>query len=91
MKTIMWIILAAIPVLAGCGTPSWETGVSDPDVPPVGYRPGEDQAASLIEVTFGGGESEVTKNLPHDAVHGVQDAVKTLRGKKPADVSGPAP
>ncbi|HMO51655.1 MAG TPA: hypothetical protein PKE26_10285 [Kiritimatiellia bacterium] len=84
MKTAMLMLVLAAGLLVGCGTPSWETGERDPD----DFRQ-ESSPASLVEVTFGGGHSEVTKNLPGEAAQSVGDAVKTLRGRHPPDVSEP--
>ncbi len=74
-------------VLSGCGTPSVETGEYDRDA-----YVGESEAgqpSTLFEMDFGGGETEVTKNLPGDAAHKVGDAVKsTLRKSSPPDITG---
>lgn len=81
MNAIRLLIFAfAAGLLAACGTPSWDVA-HDGDDP--------DRPASLIEVQFGpSGETEVTKNLPADAAHGVGRAVKSIRGTAPADVAG---
>jgi len=63
---------------AGCGTPSGSAGYrGEPDGP----LRDETHPASLIEVSFGPGETAVTKNIPEDAVHAVQNAVKSIRGQ----------
>lgn len=71
------VFIAFIGVFSGCGTPALQTGDRDPDVP---FRD-ESHASSLIEVSFGPGETEVTKNIPEDAVHAVQKAVKSMRNQ----------
>lgn len=74
-------------LMTGCGTPDYETGAYDRDAASYG---GNDagQPSSLFEMSFGDGETEVTKNLPGDAAERLGDAVKTMRGKSPPDVTG---
>ena len=85
MKALIMVMMVGI--LAGCAHSSWETGAHDRDLLPDAYdRNGH--PASLFEMSFGDGETEVTKNIPADAATKVGDAVKTLRGKSPADVTG---
>lgn len=73
-KSLVLSLFAGI--FSGCGTPSWEAGArSDDD-----FRD-DSQAASLIEVQFGAGEAEVTKNIPEDAMHAVGKAVKSMRNQ----------
>lgn len=80
--------LTALLLATSCGTPSVETGSPDRDA----YGPAETEAgqpSSLFEMNFGGGETEVTKNLPADAAHKVGDAVRSLtHPTSPPDVSG---
>ena len=80
------LAVAAGLLLTGCGTPSGETGEMDRDAG--GFADSEaGQPSSLFEMDFGGGEAEVTKNLPADAVDKVGDAVKSLKDKSPPDIS----
>jgi hypothetical protein len=80
MNTIKILTAMFIATLvAGCGTTSWDSGYEDQ---------AEGHPASLVEVTFGGGEAEVTKNIPGDAARGVERAVKSMRGKAPAEQAG---
>jgi hypothetical protein len=86
MKIIAGLMMSCSLVLSGCGTPSVDTGERD-------FDDGNDasqaeQPASLFEMNFGGGETEVTKNLPGDAVEKVGNAVKSIRGKSPPDIVG---
>lgn len=87
-RRIHWLkaVVVASLLLTGCGTPSGETGAYDRDA---AGSSGSDagQPSSLFEMNFGGGETEVTKNLPADAVDKVGEAVKSLKGKSPPDVS----
>ncbi len=87
MKSIMGLMLASIVLLSGCGTPSVETGDRDRDAYNQDAATAE-EPASLFEMNFGGGETEVTKNLPADAAEKVGDAVKSIRGKSPPEVVG---
>jgi hypothetical protein len=87
MKVIPCAFLPPLLVLlTGCGTPSVETGDRDRDVYPESAA--QDQPASLFEMNFGGGETEVTKNLPGDAAEKVGDAVRSIHGKSPPEVVG---
>lgn len=81
MNAFRYLLFAlTTSLLCACGTPSWDAGYDEGD---------PDRPASLIEVQFGpSGETEVTKNIPADAAHGIERAVKSIRGKSPADVSG---
>jgi len=79
-------LLPLLALFTGCGTPSVETGDRDRDVYPT--TSAEDQPASLFEMNFGGGETEVTKNLPGDAAEKVGDAVRSIQGKSPPEVVG---
>lgn len=75
-------------LLVACGTPSGETGAVDYDA----YSPAGDpegQPSSLFEMSFGGGESEVTKNLPAEAARKVGEAVRPHKPATPPDVSAP--
>jgi len=83
----IWFVVVAV-CMSGCAHSSWETGNRDRDIPEYYEDRADDQPASLFEMSFGGGESEVTKNLPADAADKVGEAVKTLRGKPPKDVTG---
>jgi hypothetical protein len=83
---IAWVLVPLL--LSGCGTPSGETGAVDYDA----YSPAGDpegQPSSLFEMSFGGGESEVTKNLPATAARKVGEAVRPHKGQTPPDVSTP--
>jgi len=73
---------------SGCATSSYESGSYDRDN--LSTHPGVDEGgpSSLFEMSFGGGETEVTKNLPADAAGRVGDAVKSIRGKSAPDVTG---
>ncbi|HMP90787.1 MAG TPA: hypothetical protein PJ991_11335 [Kiritimatiellia bacterium] len=81
------VIGLAIALASGCAQWAGETGHRDRDAEPYDFR-SDDQPASLFEMKFGDGESEVTKNLPASAAGKVGDAVRTLRGKSPPDVAG---
>lgn len=74
-------------MIGGCAT-SYESGQYDRD--DISAYPGTEEGgpSSLFEMSFGGGEAEVTKNLPGDAAGRVGDAVKSIRGKSEPDVSG---
>lgn len=88
MKPHFLSCVAALGLLAaGCANPSVETGAYDRDA---AMSPGANQGgepSSLFEVTFGGGEAEVTKNLPADAADQVGKAVKSIKGKSPPDIT----
>ncbi len=85
----MWtgVLLVISLVAAGCGNPSVETGAYDRDAGGMAGANEVGDPSSLFEVTFGGGEAEVTKNLPADAADQVGKAVKSLQGKSPPDIS----
>ena len=76
MKKNLFILACLAPCLmVGCGTTSWDAGYnnnggSDPSGHP----------SSLLEVEFGEGEAEVTKNIPGDAARGVRRAVRSMSG-----------
>jgi hypothetical protein len=72
---------------AGCGNPSVETGAYDRDAGTRAESAESGTPSSLFEVTFGGGEAEITKNLPADAADQVGKAVKSLQGKSQPDIS----
>jgi hypothetical protein len=84
-QSIRFGALVLVLLFTGCATSSWEAGYWDgedhPDDP-------SGHPASLVEIKFGGGEAEVTKNLPGDAARGVGSAIKTMRGKAPAENIG---
>jgi hypothetical protein len=86
MKTIsiVCMVVCSALMLAGCGTPSLEAGYYDDDY---GSSPAG-APASLFEMKFGAGGTEVTKNIPADAAHGVERAVKSMRAPSPADSTG---
>ena len=88
MKIGAGLIVVLVSLVSGCGTPSAETGRRDRDAEPYRETETADQPASLFEMSFGGGETEVTKNLPADAAEKVGTAVKSLQGKSPPDTIG---
>jgi len=88
MKVLVISGFLALGLLAsGCGNPSVETGAYDRDAGMMGGGSDSGQPSSLFEMNFGGGETEVTKNLPADAADQVGKAVQSLKGKSPPDIS----
>lgn len=88
MRHLLAALVVASLFLAGCGTPSGETGAVDYDA----YSPSDDpagQPSSLFEMSFGGGESEVTKNLPAAAARKVGETIRPHKPATPPDVSAP--
>ncbi|HMO03620.1 MAG TPA: hypothetical protein PKC67_04330 [Kiritimatiellia bacterium] len=88
MRHHLYALVTASLLLAGCGTPSGETGSIDYDA----YNPSDDpsgQPSSLFEMSFGGGESEITKNLPAAAARKVGEAVRPHKPATSPDVSAP--
>jgi len=88
MKVFVYSIALCGLLLSGCATSSYESGSYDQDDLPTNTPGEEGGPSSLFEMSFGGGEAEVTKNLPADAVERVGDAVKSIRGKSAPDVTG---
>lgn len=87
MKSFV-VLIAVVLLVAGCGTASYEAGSYDAS----GMRSvdvDEGQPATLFEMEFGGGETEVTKNLPGDAAERIGEAIKSaVPAKSPPEVVG---
>ena len=72
------VIFACAFLLAGC-VQSYDSDYPDGRA---GYRlgpDGEPEASSLFEMSVGGGDTKVTKNLPADAVDKLGDTIRSAR------------